>query len=88
MIHPARTASHTQVSDLPFIPFHTLSLLIILILCISGEISHEPKEHTGSFQLDILVKNKSDLKFGALEDPVVSDNLAVEADVARWMRKS
>lgn len=48
----------------------------------------EPKKHTGSCQLEVPAKNDPDLKFGALKDPVVPDDLAVEAEVARWMHKS
>lgn len=74
--------------DFAFTPFHALSPLVILILCFSGERSHEPKEHAGSCQLEVPAKNEPDLKSGALEDPVVPDDLAVEAEVARWMHKS
>lgn len=67
------------VPDFAFTPFHALSPLVIVSLYFSGQRSHEPKEHTGSCQLEVPAKNDPDLKFGALEDPVVPDNLAVEA---------
>lgn len=60
---------------------------MIPILCFPGERSYEPKEHTGSWQLEVPAKNDPDLKFGAFKDPVVPDDFAVEAEVARWMHK-
>lgn len=64
------------------------SLLLSTSVSISLVRGVEPKEHTGSCQLEVPAKNNPDLKFGALKDPVVPDDLAVEAEVARWMRKS
>lgn len=67
---------------MPFLlPLSSFSLSLV-------ERSHEPKEHAGSCQPEGPAKNDPDLKFGALEGPVVADNLAVEAEVARWMDKS
>lgn len=40
-----------------------------------------------SCQRGVPAKNDSDLESGALEDPVVPDDLAVEAEVARWVHK-
>lgn len=74
--------------DFAFAPFHALFPPVTFIVYFSGERSHEPKEHAGSCQVEVPAKNDPDLKFGALKDPVVPDNLAVEAEVARWMHKS
>lgn len=72
--------------------FHALLSMPSLLLSSSFSLSLvrgvELKEHIGSCQLEVPAKNDPDLKFGALEDPVVPDDLAVEAEVARWMRKS
>lgn len=64
------------------------SLLLSSSFSISLVRGVEPKEHTGSCQLEVPAKNDPDLKFGALKDPVVPDHLAVEAEVARWMHES
>lgn len=83
-IHQAFTYTPPNFS---LTPFHALPLPIVLFLHFSGKSSHEPKQHSGRCQLQATAKNSPYLKSGALEDPIVPDNLAVEAEVARSMYK-
>lgn len=67
--------------DSTFTPFHALLSSVFFILSFFGE---RQNEHAGSCQLPGM----TDLESGALEDPAVPDDLAVEAEVARWVHKS
>lgn len=70
--------------DFAFTPSHALLSSVFLILYFFGERQMSTLGGASCHP----AKNDSDLKSGALEDPIVPDDLAVEAEVARWVHKS